>query len=408
MNRRNKKKNILMLVVIILFLATLVSLQGRRTVVCQNLVAFGVPLKGMTEEEALEMLTGKIREVESGPLTFRAGSKTCSVSSTDLKLTIDIDPIKDNLRMALGKQSKLLTVLAFQQEGWKDIIGRPRLLSPDLPAVAAKIARELSSEPSVEKYEFLEKDLLLKPAQKGQLVIVEDVLNALEYIQGVNIEVAFRDIDPLIQEKLTPLETIGSFETTFVSENKNRNINLSVAVSSIHGKLINPGETFSFNRVVGERSLARGFKTADVLVGNSYVPGIGGGICQVATTLFNVAIKSGMKIVELHAHSVPAEYVEPGCDATVAWDYYDLKFRNPFDTPVIIGAWTKDGTILMKMFGISDGKEYLLEPIILAEYPAEGMAPGLLVETYYVVKEDDKVIKREHMRKVTYKPCIPR
>ena len=152
---------------------------------------------------------------------------------------------------------------------------------------------------------------------------------------------------------------IGS-EFTTTDGNDNRNTNISQACDNINGTILEPGEVFSFNEVVGQRTYDNGFTTATVIAGGQYEQGLGGGICQVSTTLYNAALKSDLKIVERHTHAWPSEYISPGLDATVDWPALDLKFENDTDYQIIIVTWwdSSDSSCNAEIYGkkLPDGK----------------------------------------------------
>ena len=140
-------------------------------------------------------------------------------------------------------------------------------------------------------------------------------------------------------EIVCELPNIASFSTTVKDPEQNRNHNIALAASMIDGFVIQPGEIFSFDKVLGPRLSSTGYKDARVISGGKSMPGVAGGICQVSTTLYNAALRAGLEIIERHPHSQPVDYVPPGLDATVSEDAgLDLRIKNQLDVPVTIGA----------------------------------------------------------------------
>ena len=125
----------------------------------------------------------------------------------------------------------------------------------------------------------------------------------------------------------------GSFMTGFGGGNRGHNIML--AASSLNNYLLAPGEVFSFNKATMPRDAEHGYKMAPIIVGGSVIPGYGGGVCQVSTTLYNAVKRAGLEVVERFPHSRPVGYVPKGMDATVS-DYLDFKFRNNKDRFIMI------------------------------------------------------------------------
>lgn len=140
-----------------------------------------------------------------------------------------------------------------------------------------------------------------------------------------------------VKLNLTVLQVpISKYSTRFDLTQANRTNNIRLAAKALDGILLVPGARFSFNRSVGERTAAAGYKEALVISEDAYVPGIGGGVCQVSSTLYNAALLAHLEILERHVHSLPVSYVPSGKDATVSYPYLDLKFRNSLDTSLII------------------------------------------------------------------------
>ena len=128
-------------------------------------------------------------------------------------------------------------------------------------------------------------------------------------------------------------EKIGVFETTLMDKAENRINNVKLACDSINKKRLEPGEEFSFNETVGKRTEERGYKEASILVDGKKEKGIGGGICQVSTTVYNAAIDADLEITERHEHSKKVPYIEKGKDATISGKL-DLRIKNPHPFPV--------------------------------------------------------------------------
>ncbi|MEW6228312.1 MAG: VanW family protein [Bacillota bacterium] len=142
---------------------------------------------------------------------------------------------------------------------------------------------------------------------------------------------------------------LASFSTTIKDAERSRNHNIVVAASAIDGTVVQPGGVFSFDQAVGPRLASSGYKEARVISGGKSMPGIAGGICQVSTTLYNVALLAGLEIVERHPHSRPVDYVPPGLDATVSEGQYDLKFRNSLGVPLTLGAHVDGNRLVMEV-----------------------------------------------------------
>lgn len=152
------------------------------------------------------------------------------------------------------------------------------------------------------------------------------------------------------QLKLSMQRQISSFATYYNKRNHNRSHNIQLASSAIHHYVLLPGETFSFNKVVGKRTAERGYKRAPVIVRGELSEGLGGGICQVSSTLFNAVDRAGLTIVARYSHSKQVGYVPEGRDATVSWYGPDFSFRNDYDHPIMIKCYARHGSNVVAIY----------------------------------------------------------
>jgi vancomycin resistance protein YoaR len=155
------------------------------------------------------------------------------------------------------------------------------------------------------------------------------------------IEVPQLEIYPKVDSELLAQireKQIGQYTTYFNANNKNRSHNIALASKAINNHVVFPDETFSFNQIVGKRTEEKGYLRAPVIVRGELSEGIGGGICQVSSTLFNAVDRAGLKIVQRYSHSRDVPYVPPGRDATVSWYGPDFCFQNKYNQPILIRA----------------------------------------------------------------------
>ncbi len=141
---------------------------------------------------------------------------------------------------------------------------------------------------------------------------------------------------------------IGSCTTSYV-DNVPRAINVELAAQRINGIVVQPGENFSFSATILPRTAANGYVEAPIYVSGKHGVGIGGGICQVSSTLYAAMVSAGLPATERHAHSLPVDYLPAGLDATIAGNYMDLKFTNTFSQPLLIQAYAEGGTLTVTL-----------------------------------------------------------
>lgn len=177
---------------------------------------------------------------------------------------------------------------------------------------------------------------------------------------------------------------IASAITNASSSSSNRLQNIKLSMQYINGTCLKPGETFSFNKVVGERTKARGFKEATAYSSGEVTEQVGGGICQVSTTLFNAAVKADLNIVERHNHSLTVAYVDLGKDAAVNWGSQDLRFTNNTNDDIYICCYlTNDKRVRFGIFGklLKNGETITVEGVTTGtiQYETEYQMSGLLL-----------------------------
>ncbi|MBM7553604.1 VanW family protein [Thalassobacillus pellis] len=174
------------------------------------------------------------------------------------------------------------------------------------------------------------------------------------YEGGKNrFEVPLLPIHPKVDRELLAnirTQQIGHYVTYFNSHNKERSHNIKLAAKGIDSHVVFPGETFSFNKVVGKRTKEKGYKPAPVIVKGEVTEGIGGGICQVSSTLYNAVDNAGVKIKERYSHSKRVPYVPKGRDATVSWYGPDFTFKNDYNQPLLLRAKIYGGQLSVSVY----------------------------------------------------------
>ena len=218
-------------------------------------------------------------------------------------------------------------------------------------------------------------------------------------------------------------DQLSTFTTRYDASDKDRTTNLVLACQKLNGKVIKPGETFSYNATLGPRTYAAGYRNAKVYESGQVVDGIGGGICQISSTLYNAALMSDMEIVERRNHQFVTSYVGAGRDATVVYGSTDFKFKNTRTYPIRIVASAKSGIATISIFGIKEAdREYTYSfstktistiPYTTKYVEDSSLAPGkevvkqkgangLVTETYMTKRLNGKVVSTKLLSKDTY------
>lgn len=191
-------------------------------------------------------------------------------------------------------------------------------------------------------FELVDQQVVVHSDQPGIRIDIKELINQIYQWQNSKSSSFIIPIQPVQAEvskeklqALLPMTLISTYTTEFV-DNANRTENIRVASTSIHGTILKPGQIFSFNETVGPREAERGYKVAIIIQGGQFVPGLGGGVCQVSSTLYNSCLEAGLEIIERHPHSLPINYVPKGKDASVYYPTGDFQFKNNTDKYLLL------------------------------------------------------------------------
>ncbi len=258
-----------------------------------------------------------------------------------------------------------------------------------------------------------------------------DIVNALKGNQYPVVNVNYKTVEPL-----PPAQILGAIKqrsrfSTDCTINPDRENNIALALGKFNGLRVNPGEQVSFNKVVGRRSTTTGFREAKIIVNGEYVDGVGGGVCQVSTTIFNAVVQAGLQITESHHHSLRSSYVPLGEDAMVS-GAADLRFINNTGAPVYFETSFHDHRLTVAIYGRDKGPNITyrldtavtktLEPknkwvedlpaIVIKDYQAhpehydkvlvKSGYQGHVVDTYIETYQGSKRLSRKLLRHNTY------
>ena len=220
---------------------------------------------------------------------------------------------------------------------------------------------------------------------------------------GEECEIPLKTVYPkvttnMIGRKAFP-DLLGQFSTNYVN-NPARTTNLRLAANKINGTVLLPGETFSYNKVVGARTIAAGYKNAAIYQNGEVVDGLGGGICQISTTLFNAVLFANLKIVELHNHQFVPSYVGAGRDATVVYGAKDFQFKNTRKYAIKIECSVSGGVARFKIYGVKEDTEY---DVKVNASIISSTSSYIRSSTYRTLYLKGKAISKERIYTCTYK-----
>lgn len=329
--------------------------------ICPGVEFMGKDLGGLNNEEGLARLSEIEKDLRAKRVVLRYQNWSAA-------------PLLNELGFELDKEAVITKALKVGKEGsplkrWQE---RKQIEKKGLSMQTAAIYNE---KKLVQQLNDLTGDITCKPVDAsfkigagGQITVSpsQDGIGVdLEKLKESIGEVLYNNQQEVVLS-LTPLAPaltavdleamhvnglLGGYTTYFNAGMTSRTYNISVAGRAFDELLVMPGQVVSFNEVVGPRSFEAGYKTAPVIVNNELVDGLGGGVCQVSTTLYNSVLLANLAIEERYNHSMPISYVTIGRDATVVYDALDFKFSNNTDDYLYMKSYVGDGQITINIYG---------------------------------------------------------
>lgn len=234
------------------------------------------------------------------------------------------------------------------------------IISPDKIDIQ-KIHSEIHTEPQNAYLVQEPFEIFVGSAGTDFAITIEEAQNLLqeekeEYVIPLKITEAEIGVEDLGDGIF--VDTLSTYTSKYDESNVNRSTNVKIAASKLNNVILLPGETFSYNQTVGERTISNGFKEASIYTSKGVEYGLGGGICQVSSTLYNAVLEANLGIVERKNHRYAVTYVPNGRDATVAYGSIDFKFKNTRKYPIKLVASAKNGICSISVKGIKEEVEY--------------------------------------------------
>lgn len=341
--------------------------------------------------------------VENDKLIITPGQEGIKISVDNL-----INRIKNTLKTASSNQQYIEIPM---DNVWPDKI--------DIEKIHDEIYKE------VQDAYLTENPITIHPEVEGIDFDIEEAKKILEN-DSEQYEIPLKITKPNVTMEQIGAEAfpnkISFYSTRYDGGDVNRSTNLELACEKINDVIVLPGETFSYNKTLGERSKAAGYKTAKVYENGEVVDGIGGGICQISSTLYNAVLKANLEIVERRNHQFITSYVEEGRDATVAYGVTDFKFKNSRKYAIKIKASASNGVATIEIFGIKEEVEYQIsfdtKTISTIPYTVKYIddntlktgtevvkqkgANGIVTETYLIKSLNGQVVSNTLLSKDTY------
>lgn len=272
------------------------------------------------------------------------------------------------------------------------------------PIDIEKIHNEIYKEP-VNAY-YTQNPFTVYPSENGLdfNISLDEAKNIINSEQKSEYIIPIKTLYPSVTTNMIGTEAfpdlLSTFSTNYSVRDKDRTTNLTLAANKINGTVLMPGETFSYNTVVGARTIAAGYKEAPIYLSGQVVDGLGGGICQITSTLYNAVVYANLEIVERTNHQFVPSYVTASRDATVVYGSIDFKFKNNRNYPIKITCSVSGGVANFKIFGLKQDDDCEVQ---ISSYETGRTSTAIYSEAYKILKRDGKEVGRELLSKDTYK-----
>ena len=359
-------------------------------------------------------MEGDMPELEADKFDENAPCQTLLLTIGTPGLALDIDAIYNQILDAYSFNRFLVEVEEAAPEAVPDPL--------DLDAIYAEVCREpVNASVDMQSYEPI-------PGVYGyefDLEKAKELVSQAEYGDTIGIPMTY--VEPeILDEEVFFRDVLGEYRTAHTN-NENRNTNLRLACEALNGLVLNPGEEFSYNEALGERTAEKGYKPAPAYSGIKTIDSIGGGICQGSSTLYYCVLLADLEVTFRVNHGFVSSYIPYGLDATVSWGYPDFKFKNNTNFPIQIVAEMSGGYVSMQILGTDERDYYVKMEYVISsvndyetEYEyyefdnEEGYEDGDVIQNgvtgYYVKtykckynKETDELISRDFEANSTYK-----
>lgn len=319
---------------------------------------------------------------------------------------------------------ELRTLLSTREEVYQLESAEVRWNASQLESHLEQIARQIDKQPTEQRWDPVTNQII--PGTPGRRVNKEETIANLyqQLAAGKNrASLAVETVEPpKVPEQVDANFRLSRYSTYFDQTNEQRTHNIKLVADRLHGVVIDSGGLFSFNEHIGPTTKEAGFKEAPVIIDQQFVEGLGGGICQVSSTLYNVALLTRMEIVYRQNHSLPVSYLPLGRDATVYHDLVDFIFANPYDFPIVLGTEVVENRLSIGIYGADPlAVEYSIEVGEPTQIPPEEIVqevshlqpgerevtregqPGYRVEVYRLMKSNGET-HRQFISEDIYPP----
>lgn len=363
-------------------------------------------LSNLTSTNLHDELISLVEDISNKKVSVLVNNKTFDISYRDLDANINYEELENQI-LSFGKSENFLAKLDLIKNPEKRDYSFEVLFNEEkLNTFVSDISNQINYSPSDASIDISGGYISIYNDTDGLKLKSEELLN--------NIKASIKDMNaPEVIEISGETEAVkatitadslkgvtgkvSSFSTIYRTGPSGTNLQL--AANNIDNIIVMPGETFSTEKAIGPTTLDNGFVEANTYVGGQVVPGVGGGVCQVASTLYNTMLRAGIIPIERQNHMMPVSYVDMGLDATLADNLIDLKFVNEFDYPIVINTYAGGNTLVVEFWSnpsVTNGITY---------EPVAKKIDSLNAETYLCGYDSNgELVINQRIDRSTYQP----
>lgn len=381
---------------------SIVSADAEEKLVINGVSVQGVMLGGLDRKACADRLTEINEQFMAVPLELRFTGRIWEVDLGKLGVRLDVEGITEDA-LAVGRQGLFVNQWIERRRTQQYGVNLPlRLIvsEDDLEKTVTELMGEFINPPVNAGFTITEQDTVeLVPDQSGTTVdyaaLKEAILRSVQQPDLSPVEITVIEVPPehtfdeVRAMRLNGL--VSQYTTRFDPSLVDRSYNVAVASKALDNLLIAPGEVVSFNEIVGPRSQEAGYRSALIIIENQFEEGMGGGVCQVSSTLYNTVLLANLEIIERKNHSLPVAYVPIGRDATVVYEAIDFKFRNNTEGFLYLKTEVGNGKLTMKMFGDAENHP----KVEIRSWVTETIRSRVVYEDDNMLEVGEQLVKRK-------------
>jgi len=422
----------LLLITLVLVIVPLMFYTRDKHVIVEGVTISGINVGNLSLDQAKSAIDKENQRLLTQSVKFNVGTQSPEIKLEDLGLSVTADLALEEA-YDIGRKGSFFNKVATKMTAAKGI-NFDLSQKWDDQKLKDKLNQTLNGfvKPAVDaSFEITNQNTMAIKSEHVGLVFDSEALSS--QIKGINIYKPISEIKVELKDQLPNLTAaqledqkitglLASYTTRFDPTQTARSENVRIAAKALDMAVVKPGDTLSFNQIVGERKVESGYKDAYIIVNGQFVPGLAGGICQVSSTLYNTGLLANLPVSQRSNHDLEISYVPLGQDATVAYPNLDLKFNNNTGGYLLLRSRTSANSVTIELYGkVKPGQDVVItnttesiipveEQRLVDETLAHGVSivkqhgqPGSIVKSIRTVKVNGKVVSTEPLQQSLYK-----